>query len=298
MKKIIETVPNFSEGRNKDTIEKILACFKGKEDVKLLDLHRDTDHNRLVVTAVGGPDALKHAIVEAVGVAVNLIDMRAHRGEHPRMGAVDVVPFVPIKNVTMEEAIRLSKETARDIWERYHLPVFLYEESASSPTRKNLANIRKGQFEGMPEKLRSPEWKPDFGEKEIHPTAGVVAVGARMPLVAYNVNLDTDNIEIARAIAKAVRHINGGLRYCKAIGIELKERKITQVSMNMTDYTQTPLYLALECVRVEAKRYGVNVTGSEVVGLVPMEAIVDSAAYYMGLEDFSIDKILEAKMIE
>jgi glutamate formiminotransferase len=298
MKKIIETVPNFSEGGNKDTIEQLLACFKGKEDVKLLDLHRDTDHNRLVVTAVGGPDALKHAVVEAVGVAANLIDMRTHRGEHPRMGAVDVVPFIPIKNMTMEEAISLSKETARAIWETHHIPVFLYEESASSPARKNLANIRKGQFEGMQEKLTSPEWKPDFGEKEIHPTAGVVAVGARMPLVAYNVNLDTDNIEITRAIAKAVRHINGGLRYCKAIGIELKERKITQVSMNMTDYTQTPIYRALEYIRVEAKRYGVNVIGSEVVGLVPMAAIVDSAAYYMGLEDFSIDKILEAKMLE
>lgn len=298
MKKIFETVPNFSEGKNKDTIEKILACFKGKEDVKLLDLHRDGDHNRLVVTAVGGPTALKHAVVEAAGVAVNLIDMRAHRGEHPRMGAVDVVPFIPIKNVTMEEAIILSKETAKALWETHHLPVFLYEESATSPVRKNLANIRKGQFEGMPEKLASDEWKPDFGEREIHPTAGVVAVGARMPLVAYNVNLDTDNIEIARAIAKTIRHINGGLRYCKAIGIELKKRKITQVSMNMTDYTQTPLYLALECIRVEAKKYGVNVTGSEIVGLVPMSAIVDSAAYYMGLEDFSVDKILEAKMLE
>jgi glutamate formiminotransferase len=297
MKKIFETVPNFSEGRNKDTIEKILLCFKGKEDIKLLDLHKDKDHNRLVVTAVGGPDGLKHAILEAVGVAINLIDMRAHRGEHPRMGAVDVIPFIPIKNVSMEEAIKLSKETARAIWETYHLPVFLYEESASSPARKNLANIRKGQFEGMPEKLKVAEWKPDFGEEKIHPTAGVVAVGARMPLIAYNVNLDTNNIEIARAIARAVRHIGGGLPYCKAIGIELKERKITQVSMNMTDYTQTPLYRALEYVREEAKRYNVNVISSEVVGLVPMAAIVDSAAYYMGLEDFSIDKILEAKIM-
>jgi glutamate formiminotransferase len=298
MKKIIETVPNFSEGRNKDTIEKLLACFKGKEDVKLLNLHRDADHNRLVVTAVGGPEALKRAIVEAVGVAIALIDMRTHRGEHPRMGAVDVVPFVPIKNVAMEEAITLSKETAREIWETHHLPVFLYEESATSPARRNLANIRKGQFEGMPEKLESDEWKPDFGEREMHPTAGVVAIGARMPLVAYNVNLNTDNIEIARAIARAVRHINGGLRYCKAIGIELKGRKITQVSMNMTDYAQTPLYQALELIRTEAKRYGVNVTGSEIVGLVPMAAIVDSASYYMGLEDFSSDKVLEAKMLE
>ncbi len=298
MKKIFETVPNFSEGRNKDTIEKILSCFQNKEDVKLLDLHRDKDHNRLVVTAVGGPTALKRAVIEAVGVAVALIDMRAHRGEHPRMGAVDVIPFIPIKNVTMEEAVTLSKETAKEIWETYRLPVFLYEESATSAARKNLANIRKGQFEGMAKKLTLPEWKPDFGGKKIHPTAGVVAVGARMPLVAYNINLDTDNIEIARAIAKAVRHINGGLRYCKAIGIELNERKITQVSMNMTDYTQTPLYRALELVRFEAKRYGVDIIGSEVVGLVPMAAIVDSAAYYMGLEDFGIDKILEAKMIE
>jgi glutamate formiminotransferase len=298
MKKIIETVPNFSEGRNKDTIEKLLACFKGKEDVKLLNLHRDADHNRLVVTAVGGPEALKRAIVKAVGVAIALIDMRTHRGEHPRMGAVDVVPFVPIKNVAMEEAITLSKETAREIWETHHLPVFLYEESATSPARRNLANIRKGQFEGMPEKLESDEWKPDFGEREMHPTAGVVAIGARMPLVAYNVNLNTDNIEIARAIARAVRHINGGLRYCKAIGIELKGREITQVSMNMTDYAQTPLYQALELIRTEAKRYGVNVTGSEIVGLVPMAAIVDSASYYMGLEDFSSDKVLEAKMLE
>jgi glutamate formiminotransferase len=298
MKKIFETVPNFSEGRNKDAIEKILLCFQNREDVKLLDLHRDKDHNRLVVTAVGGPAALKRAVIEAVGVAVSLIDMRTHRGEHPRMGAVDVIPFIPIKNVTMEEAVTLSKETAKEIWETHRLPVFLYEESASSPARKNLAGIRKGQFEGMPEKLTLPEWKPDFGGKKIHPTAGVVAVGARMPLVAYNVNLDTDNIEIARAIAKAVRHINGGLRYCKAIGIELNERKITQVSMNMTDYTQTPLYRALELVRFEAKRYGVDIIGSEIVGLVPMAAIADSAAYYMGLEDFGVDKILETKMIE
>jgi len=298
MKKIFETVPNFSEGRNKDTIEKILSCFQNKEDIKLLDLHRDKDHNRLVVTAVGGPTALKRAVIEAVGVAVALIDMRAHHGEHPRMGAVDVIPFIPIKNVTMEEAVTLSKETAKEIWETHRLPVFLYEESATLPTRRNLANIRKGQFEGMAEKLTLPEWKPDFGGKKIHPTAGVVAVGARMPLVAYNINLDTDNIEIARAIAKAVRHINGGLRYCKAIGIELNERKITQVSMNMTDYTQTPLYRALELVRFEAKRYGVDIIGSEIVGLVPMAAIVDSAAYYMGLEDFGVDKILEAKMIE
>ncbi len=298
MKKIIETVPNFSEGRDEVKIEEVLSAFRSKEGVKLLDLHRDIDHNRMVVTVIGEPDAVKRAIIEAVGVAVRIIDMRTHRGEHPRMGAVDVIPFIPIKNMTMEEAVKLSKETAQEIWETHHLPVFLYEKSTPIAARKNLADIRSGQFEGMAEKLKSPQWKPDFGGNEIHPTAGVVAIGARMPLVAFNVNLDTDNIEIAQSIARAVRHISGGLRHCKAIGIELKERHITQVSMNMTDYTRTPLYRALELVRIEAKRYGVNVVGSEIVGLVPMTALVDSVAYYMGLEDFSIDKVLETKMIE
>jgi glutamate formiminotransferase len=211
---------------------------------------------------------------------------------------VDVIPFIPIKNVVMEDAIALSKETAKVVWEKYKLPVFLYETSATSPERQNLANVRKGQFEGMSKKLKTPEWKPDFGERKIHPTAGVVAIGARMPLVAFNVNLDTNNIEIANAIAKTVRHISGGLRYCKAMGVELKERGITQVSMNMTDFTKTPLYLAFELVRIEAKRYGVNVVGSEIVGLVPMGAMVDTAAYYMGLENFSTEQVLEARIME
>ncbi len=298
MNKIIETVPNFSEGRDTAKIDEILSAFRGKEGVKFLDLHRDIDHNRMVVTAIGEPDAVKRAIVEAVGIAIRIIDMRTHRGEHPRMGAVDVIPFIPIKNMTIEETVTLSQETAKEVWETHHLPVFLYEESTLVSSRKNLANIRSGQFEGMSEKLKLPQWKPDFGGNEMHPTAGVVAIGARMPLVAFNVNLDTDNIEIAQSIARAVRHINGGLHYCKAIGIKLKERRITQVSMNMTDYTRTPLYRALELVRIEAKRYGVNVVGSEVVGLVPMTALVDSLAYYMGLEDFSIDKVLEAKIME
>lgn len=298
MKKLIETVPNFSEGKKTDTIERILACFQETEDVKLLDIHRDKDHNRLVVTAVGSPQGIKQAVLAAVRVAIERIDMRLHKGEHPRMGAVDVIPFIPIKNVSMEEAIDLSREVGKEIWETCHLPVFLYEESAGSPARKNLANIRRGEFEGMPEKLLEAEWQPDFGKNTIHETAGVTAVGARMPLVAYNVNLSTGNIEIARAIAKAVRHVNGGLRYCKAIPIELKERGIVQVSMNMTDYTQTALYRALEFVRFEARRYGVEIIGTEVVGLVPLAAIVDSAVYYMGLEDFQINKILEVKMME
>jgi glutamate formiminotransferase / 5-formyltetrahydrofolate cyclo-ligase len=298
MKKIIECVPNFSEGKDPGKIEKILAPFQGREGVKLLDYQKDADHNRLVVTVVGEPDALRDAVIAAVGLAVDEIDMRRHQGQHPRMGAVDVIPFIPIKNVTMNDAISLSKEVGKAIWEHYRFPVFLYEASATTPEKKDLANIRKGQFEGMAEKLKDPAWKPDFGEPAIHPTAGVVAVGARMPLVAFNVNLDTDNMEIADAIARAVRHISGGLRYCKAIGVALKERNLVQVSMNMADFTKTPLYRVVELIRIEAKRYGVNVVGSEIVGLVPMEALVDAASYYMGLEKFSMNQVLEARIME
>lgn len=298
MKKIVECVPNFSEGKDADKVEKIADAFRGREGVKLLDYQRDANHNRSVITVIGEPGPLKEAVITAVGAAVALIDMRVHRGQHPRMGAVDVIPFIPLRNTTMEEAVELSRDVAQAIYEAHRLPVFLYEASTADPARKNLADIRKGQFEGMPEKLILPEWKPDFGERTIHPTAGVVAVGARMPLVAFNINIGTDNIEIARAIAGRVRHIGGGLRYCKAIGIALKERGITQVSMNMTDYTRTPLYQAFELVKTEAKRYGVNVVGSEIIGLVPLGAIADTAAYYMGIEDFTTEKILEARIME
>jgi len=294
MKKIIESVPNFSEGRNLDNIEKIVNPFRGKKDVKLLDYQRDEDHNRLVVTAIGEPVTMKQVIIEAMGVAIDLIDMKKHKGQHPRMGAIDVVPFIPVKNISMTEAIDLSKDVAKEVAAKYALPVFLYEESATAPERKNLAAIRKGQFEKMAEKIKAPEWKPDFGPGEIHPSAGVTAIGARMPLVAFNVNLATDDMKIADAIAKNVRHISGGLQYCKAIGIDLKERGIVQVSMNMTDYTKTSLYRSFELVRTEAKRYGVSVVGSEIVGLVPMEALIDTAVYYMGIEKFTIDQVLES----
>ena len=298
MKKMIECVPNFSEGRDLDKIEQIVNPFRGKEGVKLLDYQRDEDHNRLVVTALGEPVAMKQAVMEAIGVAVDLIDMRKHEGQHPRMGAIDVVPFIPIKNVSMTEAVDFSKDVANEVSKKYGLPVFLYEKSATSIERQNLAAIRKGQFEGMAEKLKDPQWKPDFGPKEIHPTAGVTAVGARMPLVAFNVNLNTDDLDIANAIAHRVRHISGGLRYCKAIGVALRERGIVQVSMNMTDYTKTALYRAFELVRIEARRYGVNIVGSEIIGLVPMEALIDTAVYYMGIEKFSVEQILEARIWE
>lgn len=298
MNKIMECVPNFSEGRDKQKIEKIADCFRGKENVKLLDYSSDADHNRSVITVVGEPEALKNAVIEAIGKAVELIDMTKHSGQHPRMGAVDVVPFIPIKGVTVDEAIALSKEVAQTVAEKYNLPVFLYEKSASAPHRENLSAIRKGEFEGMAEKIKQPEWTPDFGPAERHATAGTVAVGARMPLVAYNVNLGTDNLEIATAIAKKVRFIGGGLRFCKGMGVALEDRGITQVSMNLTDYTKTAIYRAHEMVRMEAQRYGVPVVGAEVIGLVPMEALVDAAAYYLGLENFSMNQVLEAQIME
>ena len=298
MKKIIECVPNFSEGRNSEKIEIIVNSFRGKEGVKLLDYQSDMDHNRMVVTVVGEPVPLKAALIEALGSAIEVIDMTKHKGQHPRMGAIDVVPFIPVKNVSMKEAVDISRKVAKEVSEKYNLPVFLYEESAGRPERRNLADIRKGQFEAMAEKIKQPEWKPDFGPAKIHPTAGVTAVGARMPLVAFNVNLDTNDLAIANNIAKKVRYISGGLPYCKGIGVELKERGIVQVSMNMTDYTKTALYRSFELIKTEAKRYDVNVVGSEIIGLVPMEALMDTAVYYLGIENFSMEQVLEARIME
>ena len=294
----MECVPNFSEGRDLQKIDRIVAPFRARAGVKLLDYSNDEDHNRLVVTVVGEPEPLREAVVEAIGVAVKLIDLNHHQGQHPRMGAVDVVPFIPIKGVTMDEAIALSREVGEEVGRRYQLPVFLYEKSATAPHRENLAAIRKGEFEGMAEKIHQPEWQPDFGPAERHPTAGTVAIGARMPLVAYNINLSTPSLEIAHDIAKKIRFIGGGLRYCKAMGVELKDRGITQVSINMTDYTHTALYRAFELVRIEARRYGVSIVGSEIIGLVPMEALIDTAAYYLGLENFSMQQVLEARIME
>lgn len=298
VKKIVQCVPNFSEGRDLDKIEKIVSPLRGKEGVKLLNYEADKDYNRVVVTVIGEPEAVKNAVVEAIGVAAEVIDMTNHEGQHSRMGASDVVPFIPIKNMSMTETVELAKETGKEIAEKHNIPVFLYEKAATKPERENLAKVRKGQFEGMPEKLQDPEWKPDFGDAKIHPTAGVTAVGARMPLVAYNIDLDTDNIEIANKISRAIRHSGGGYRFIKAGGVEIPERGITQVTMNLTDYTKTAMYRAFEAVKMEARRYGVNVLGSEVVGLVPMEALIDTAAYYLGLYGFSMDKVLETSLME
>lgn len=297
--KLLECVPNYSEGRDMDKIEKILENFRGKQDVKLLDYQMDPSHNRLVVTVIGEPNALKDAVVASYGTAVELIDMTKHEGQHPRMGAVDVCPFIPCRNTTVAEADEIAKAVAKEVGEKFGIPCFLYEDSASAPHRVNLASIRKGQFEGMAEKMKDTEmWTPDFGPSEMHPTAGVTAIGARMPLVAFNVNLGTDNLEIANQIARRIRHINGGYRFIKAIGIMLEDRNIAQVSMNLTNYEKTAVYRAFEAVKMEARRYGVPVLESEIVGLLPMQALVDCAEYYLQVANFDPAQVMENRLLE
>ena len=296
--KIIECVPNFSEGCDLEKVEQIVSAFRAKEGIKLLDYSSDKDHNRMVITAIGTPEAMKQALLEAIAVAIQTIDLTKHTGQHPRMGAIDVLPFIPIKNMTMEEAVLLSKEVAAQVAEQYHLPVYLYERSAQSVHRENLAQVRKGEFEGLTEKMKLPDWKPDYGPEQPHPTAGAAIMGARQALIAYNINLNTNRLEIADRIARKVRGIGGGLRFCKAMGVALQEQNLVQVSMNLTDYTKTSMYQVFEMVKMEARRYGVSIHGSELIGLLPLGAVTDTFAYYLGLENFSAEQVLEHHLME
>jgi len=299
MNQLIECIPNFSEGKDQSILDALSDIVTSHKGVALLDVKPDVSHNRTVFTFVGEPQAVADTAFLLCEKATELIDLRRHRGEHPRMGATDVIPFVPVKNVSIEECVALSKVVAKRIWEELAIPVFLYEASASSSNRVNLAAIRKGQFEGMPEKLKQEEWQPDFGKPQIHPSAGVVAVGARAPLVAFNINLNTDDLAIASAIAKKIRGSSGGYTYIKAIGVKLEERGIVQVSMNMVNTDKNPLYQAMEAVRFEARRYGVSVVGSEIIGLTPAKALYESAAYYLQLEDFDPElQVLENRVGE
>lgn len=298
MARIVECIPNFSEGRDKVVIERILDTLRGKEGVKLLDYSSDADHNRTVATFIGVPEKVEEAILEFAKKVYENIDMTKHVGGHPRMGALDVVPFVPVSEVSMDECIDLANRVGRQIGEKYDIPVYLYEDAAKVPGRQNLAVVRKGQYEGFFEKIKVEEWTPDYGPLEVNVKGGCVAVGARVPLVAYNVNLGTDNIEIADKIAKVIRHIGGGLRFVKAMGVKLEDRNIVQVSMNLVNYEKTAVYRAFEMIKMEAKRYGVPVIGSEVVGLVPMEALIHCAEYYLQIENFSMNQILEKRVWE
>ncbi|MCR5034466.1 MAG: glutamate formimidoyltransferase [Clostridia bacterium] len=289
MAKIIESIPNISEGRNQEVIEACVDQIRNTPGCTLLDYSSDETHNRSVITYMGSPEACEEASVKLAKKAVELIDLTKHEGGHPRMGCVDVMPFVPLKDVTVEECVELSKRVGERIAAEADLPVFLYEDSATAKHRQNLAKIRKGQFEGMAEKVKEEKWCPDFGGARIHPTGGVVAVGARPPLIAFNINLATDNVEIAKKIANIIREVKGGFKCVKAMGLLLEERNVAQVSINMTNYSITPLHRVLELVRREAARYGVNVIGTEVIGLAPMRAFLDAAEYYLQIEDFDPD---------
>lgn len=298
MAKVVQCVPNFSEGTDLEKVAKIEAAFKNKPGVTLMGCEPDKDYNRTVVTVVGEPQAVADAVIEAIGIATKIIDMTVQKGEHPRMGATDVVPFIPIKDMKMDECIELSKYVAKSINEKFGVPVFLYENSASAPNRVSLPDIRKGQFEGMAEKIKLPEWAPDYGKAEIHPTAGVTAVGGRMPLIAYNINLGTTNVDIAKKIAQAIRFSSGGFKFIQAGPAEIKERGFVQVTMNIKDFKKNPIYRVFETVKMEAARYGVPVIGSEVIGALPLEAVSESLEYYLGLEGFSTDKIIETQLIK
>jgi glutamate formiminotransferase/formiminotetrahydrofolate cyclodeaminase len=294
---LVECVPNFSEGQKKEVIESIADAIRKTPGVTLLDVESNPDHNRSVISFVGEPGPVKDAALAASQKAIELIDLNHHKGEHPRMGAVDVVPFVPISGVTMDDCVSLARAFGQEFAEKFHVPVFLYEEAATTPERQNLADVREGEFEGLREKIgQDPAKKPDFGPEKIHPTAGATAVGAREILIAYNVNLGTKDLDIAKKIAHQLRAKDGGLTFVKALGFELKERGIVQVSMNLTNYRKSELFKAYELVKLFADRYGVPVVGSEIVGLAPMDSLVDSAEFYLRLENFSREQVLERKL--
>ena len=284
MARLVECVPNFSEGKDKALVEKIVEEARKIKDVKLLDYSSDEDHNRSVVTMIGEPSKIKEAVLNMTKVAIELIDMTKHKGAHPRMGAVDVVPFTPVSEVTMEECVELAREVGEEIG-KMGVPVYFYEDAATKPER-------------FFDKIKEEGWAPDKGPQQMNEKSGCTAVGARVALIAFNVNLDTDNVDIASAIAKKIRFIGGGLRFVKAIGLKLEERNITQVSMNLVNYEKSSVYQAFEMVKMEARRYGVNVVGSEVIGTVPMKSLLDAAQYYLQIEDFDINQILEKRLLD
>lgn len=296
MNQIVECIPNFSEGRRQDVVEEIVAAMEQVSGAQVLDVQSDLDHNRSVVTIVGEAKAVAEAVFRAAGRAAELIDMNHHRGGHPRMGATDVIPFVPVQGITMAECVKVAHELGRRIGEELGIPVYFYEKAATQPGRRNLADVRRGEYEELKEAIASdPDRAPDFGPSAMG-SAGATAVGARPPLIAFNVYLNTDDAAPAKAIARAVRHSSGGLRFVKALGLTVEGQ--AQVSMNLTDYRKTPIPRVLEMIRAEAARYGLAVTRSEVVGLLPAEALLDAARFYLQLTDFSPEQILENRLIE
>jgi glutamate formiminotransferase / formiminotetrahydrofolate cyclodeaminase len=298
MKRLIECVPNFSEGRDPAKVDAIVQAMSSVPGVYVLDREMDADHNRCVITLAGDPDAVAEAALLGTGKAMELIDMTEHRGAHPRVGATDVVPFIPIENIAIEDCVAIARRVGNEIWKRFRIPVFFYEAAATRPDRVNLENVRRGQFEGLRQELKkNHDRQPDIGEPKLHPTAGVTVVGARKFLIAYNVNLNTPDVSIANKIAKAIRFSSGGFRYVKSMGVDLKARNLAQVSINLTDFEQTPMHRVYEMVKREAARYGAMPVGSEIVGLIPKKAIEMSTDYFLQLENFSPAQVFENKLL-
>jgi glutamate formiminotransferase len=298
-KTIVESVPNFSEGRDAAKVDAIIEAIRSVRGIAILDRELDADHNRSVITFAGPATSVVEAAFRGVERAIGLIDLREHKGVHPRIGACDVVPFVPVEGVTLDDCVRLANDLAQRLWERLHVPVYLYEAAARRPDRVNLENIRRGQFEGLRDEVRTnPDRRPDFGEAELHPSAGATVVGARKFLIAYNINLNTADVEIAKRIAKAIRFSSGGFRYVKSMGLPLASRNLAQVSMNLTDFEQTPIHRVFEAVRAEAARYGASIVGSEIVGLIPKRALEMTAEWYLQVENFHPSLVLENRLAE
>ncbi|MHB8072120.1 MAG: glutamate formimidoyltransferase [Candidatus Cryosericum sp.] len=297
MNKVIECVPNISEGRDADKVRAIAGVIE-RPGLKLLDLSSDPNHNRTVITIAGDPEAVAAAAFDVAKAAVEKIDLNHHQGEHPRMGAVDVIPFVPIGGLTMQECSEVAERVGQRIGTELNVPVYLYAESARVPQRRKLPTIREGEFEGFVEKIKDPAWKPDFGPGERHPTAGCVAVGARNFLIAFNIDLDTSDVKIASKIAKSIRESSGGLVNLQAKGIYLEDKQRAQVSMNILNYQTTPMYRIFELVKMEAARYGVGIVESELIGLAPAQAFMDVASYYLQLPGLSRDALVETRIYE
>jgi glutamate formiminotransferase len=293
---IIESIPNISEGRRHEVVNAIAAAIREIPGVRLLDFSSDASHNRSVFTLAGDAAPLKEAILRLFEHTLREVDLRVHEGEHPRLGAVDVVPFVPIEGATMDECVRLAKDVASEVARRFGVPVYLYEEASANPARKNLEDIRRGEFEGLAAKMATEGWAPDFGPSTPHESAGATVIGARMPLIAYNINLNTDRVDVAKKIAAAIRQSSGGFRYVKAAGFKLEDRNLAQVSMNLTNYEKTPIFRVFETVKREAERYGVSILESEIVGLIPAAALHGAAEYYLQIAGFKPDQILENKL--
>jgi glutamate formiminotransferase len=293
---IIECVPNISEGRTAEVVADVVDAVRRTDGVRVLDVQSDSSHHRSVLTLAGDAQALEQAVLQLYARAIERIDLRTHAGEHPRLGAVDVCPFIPIEGVTMKDCVELARRVGAEVGRRFALPVFLYEEAATTQARRNLEDIRRGEFEGLAAKLQQPEWTPDYGPAVPHPSAGATVIGARMPLIAYNINLATDRLDVARKIAAGIRMSSGGFRFVKAMGLELSDRGIVQVSMNLTNYEKTPIFRVFEVVKREAARYGVNVLESEIVGLVPSAALLHAAEFYLQLEGFTPKQVLENRL--